>query len=179
MERVPEHLTYLLPWDGRAMYDRFLEDICRARRRVVVVCFLPPCPGVGEALVEARLRVPAPDFLVLADGSTRESLSRFDVPWVERRVLPAGSIHAKVAVLDDVAWWGSWNLSHSAIRQVDVVQRVSGDPELVERLAGLHQRVVARSRSVELGGAARGTYRGCPERTGEGVPPGYDPKLGF
>lgn len=166
---------WLLPDGGEEMVERLVRDISWARERVIVVSFLPPDRKIGTALETARRRL-GDRVQVLLDGTTQATVGRAVLPWADVRVLPqAGTIHAKVVVVDGVVWWGSWNLSRSASRQVDIVERVE-DPAFLARVLLWVEGVRALSSPVDPTDRPRGPHVGSAERVE--VKTG-DPDLGF
>lgn len=152
-------------WAGRSL----------ALDRVVVVSFLPPDRKIGRALDAARRRL-GDRVQVTLDGTTQAAVGRADLPWADVRVLPeAGTIHAKLLIVDGVAWWGSWNLSRAATKQADIVERVE-DPAVLARLLAWVEEVRKLSSPVDPSERARGPHAGSAERVE--VKTG-DPELGF
>lgn len=176
--------TYLLPHDGSQLLDQLHADLGAAQQRLLVVCFLPPCPRLLPHLEAAAHRVK--ERLVLIDGSTQQSLRRFDAEWMQRVVLHRhrGTVHAKVLLADGVLWWGSWNMSVTALQQYDVAQRTE-DPQLVKRVLAWAGKLTQDVREVACGSAPRGAFATKDHGHGDQrhaallADPNYDPELGF
>lgn len=144
--------TYLLPDDGRAMLATFRADLAAVQHHLRLVSYLPPCGRLAPLVEAARARLGPAAVQVVADATTHASLGRFDVDWIERRRLRAGgTLHCKVAVVDRVLWWGSWNLAASAVRQYDVVQRLDPGGELLDRVLAWLDLVPGRTDLVACG----------------------------
>lgn len=175
--------TYLLPDDSAAMLRALHADLGACRQRLLLACFLPPCPRLLPHVEQAARR--ARHSSVWIDGSTTNSLRRFDAEWMQRvRLLGGGTLHAKVLVCDGVLWWGSWNMSVTAMKQYDVAQR-STDAALLRRVLVWLGHLPSRSRVVPCGSDAPGAFvrkDGAPgDARGEALraDPNYDPDLGF
>lgn len=166
---------YLLPEQGKEMLWWLLADISSARSRVIMVSFLPPDITITSALTRARASL-GEAVQVILDGSTQTSAGRIAIPWADVRLLEAGgTIHAKMLVVDDVVWWGSWNFSRSAVRQIDAVERID-DPLLLVRFLGWIQEIRSLSKPADPTEAPRGPYKGSPEQGPVNV---KDPDLGW
>lgn len=168
---------YLLPGDASELQAQLALDLHNTVNRLQLVGFLPPCGRLGQWLDTVRRRLPAGCAQALVEGCTAQAHGRHDVAWMERRRLPRGTIHAKVLVLDDVLWWGSWNWSLTALGQADVVQRVEGDPQQLQRVLRWIAQLRKLSRPVRPGEAPAAAFKGQQVLRDMGA--GYDPDLGF
>lgn len=165
-------MVYLLPDAGEQVRLQLLADLARCRHRLHGVLYLPPCGRLTMALADVAHRL-AGQASVLVDGTTHYSLSRWDADWMPRVRLPRGSVHAKVLVVDDVVWWGSWNFQLVSLQQYDVVQR-SQDEALVARMLTWLGKLHQRTQVVPMGSGA--TAKHDSGRPGH---PLIDPDLGF
>jgi len=169
----PAAQLYLLPGDREELHTRLAADLQLVRRRLRMVSFLPPCGKLTALFDQAVQRLPHDAVRVVVDGSTQEAQGRHDAPWLQRRRLPRGTLHAKALVLDDVLWWGSWNWSLAALGQADMMQRTVH--------AGTVDSVLRWMDEVELhaapadGAQPRAVYAGQELHSG----PPADPLLGF
>lgn len=171
----PSAQLYLLPGDREALLERLVADLRGTRTRLRMVSFLPPCGRLAALFDEAVQRLPPGAVDVVVDGSTQEAQGRHDAPWLQRRRLPRGSVHAKVLVLDDVLWWGSWNFSLAALAQVDMMQRTF-HPASVNAVLQWMDSVRAHTQQAD-GAAPRPVYAGQQVGTEHALP--VDPLLGF
>lgn len=177
--------TFMLPNEGHVVHRWLLDDLRSTQRRLRLVCFLPPCAKLARALEATAERLPAGAVEALVDGSTATSLNRHDAAWMRRLVVRGGgTVHAKALLADDVLWWGSWNMSVTALRQPDIVQRVEGDPELVARVLAWMDGLPLLCDEVACGSKPRGAYTtaaGLVDTRDAALraDPNYDPDLGF
>ena len=171
-------LFFFLPGDGRELVSELCHTITMAERRGIVVSFLPPDRKIGHALEGARALL-GDRVQIILDGTTQTSVGggKAEMPWAERRALPErGAIHAKAVLVDDALWWGSWNLSRAAAKQVDIVERTT-DPEIIRRAEAWVQTILLSTDPVDLTERARGPFQGSPEQAPMQGP--SDPDLGF
>lgn len=159
---------------GRKMYDQLLADLEGARLRVALVAYLPPDRTICSALDRARSRL-GEHAQVIVDGTTQSSVGRVAAPWWEVLVLPAGSIHAKCMVIDEIVWVGSWNFNRTSRNQPEAVCRTAGDSALVTTTLGWMAQIRASGAVADLMERPRGSYKGSPEQAKLKV----DPILGF
>ena len=166
---------YLLPDDGACLLAQLALDLSKPSG----ACswwVLPPCGRLGQSLEDVRRRLPAGSAQALVEGCTAQAHGRHDVAWMERRRLPKGTIHAKALVVDDVLWWGSWNWSLTALGQADMVQRVEGDQQQLQRVLRWIAELRKLSRPVRPGEAPAAAFKGQQVLRDMGA--GYDPDLG-
>lgn len=176
-ERPGQRRLYFLPAGGQEMVDQLCREILTAQHRVVVVSFLPPDRRIGGALESTRRSLGSGAVQVILDATTQESVGKASLDWADRLVLPErGTIHAKAVVVDDVLWWGSWNLSRAASQQVDLVERVE-DPEVVRQALLWVEAIRVLAAPADLTERPRGPFQGSQEQAEIRGP--RDPDLGF
>ncbi|HET7567073.1 MAG TPA: phosphatidylserine/phosphatidylglycerophosphate/cardiolipin synthase family protein [Gaiellaceae bacterium] len=165
--------AWFCPGRGEKLAHRIAKAIGSARRRVRIAS-----PVLSSAPILATLAQVASDGKVDVAGvvdatQVREVLRQWhengNAPWKEPLLRTAlarapfsgkestpyapGSVHdymhAKVTVADDVAFVGSFNLSHSGEENAENVLELA-DPEVAERLAAFVDTVRARYPAVVL-----------------------------
>jgi phosphatidylserine/phosphatidylglycerophosphate/cardiolipin synthase-like enzyme len=157
---------WFTPGYGEELSHRIAKAIGRARRRVricsPVISSAPVLATLAEVVSDARV-----DFRACVDATQiRQVLSQWEengnAAWKSpllERVLAAevrgkestpwgpdtvhDFMHAKVTVADDVAFVGSFNLSHSGERNAENVLEIA-DAKVAEKLAAFIEAVAAR-----------------------------------
>jgi phosphatidylserine/phosphatidylglycerophosphate/cardiolipin synthase-like enzyme len=157
--------AWFTPGFGEALSRRIAKRIRRARRRVricsPVLTVAPVLSALSERISEgldiagcldrpqiegviyqwgidgnAAWKLPLLRQALKADFSAKPS-----TPWGEQTV--HDFMHAKVTVVDDVVFAGSFNLSRSGEQNAENVLEIE-DPKLADRLAGFIDEVRAR-----------------------------------
>jgi phosphatidylserine/phosphatidylglycerophosphate/cardiolipin synthase-like enzyme len=163
--------AWFTPGHGEDLSHRVAHAIGRARRRVRVcspVLTTPPVIGaLAGAIVGGRL-----DIAGCVDGTQMSDVARqweasrgaWKVPLIHHLVAagfsakhstPYGAgdvhdfMHAKLTVVDDIVFTGSFNLSRSGERNAENVLEIE-DAELADRLAAFVDAIRARYPPLEL-----------------------------
>ncbi len=163
--------AWFTPGHGEDLSHRLAQAIARARRRIRVcspVVTTPPVVGaLAAAVAGGRVDIAGcVDGPQMADATRQWAASRgaWKVPLVRRLAVagfsakhstPYGAgdvhdfMHAKVTVVDDTVFTGSFNLSRSGERNAENVLEFE-DAALADRLAGFVDGVRARYARLEL-----------------------------
>jgi phosphatidylserine/phosphatidylglycerophosphate/cardiolipin synthase-like enzyme len=163
--------AWFTPGHGEDLSHRIAQAIGRARRRIRVcspVLTTPPVVGaLAGAIVRGRLDVAGcVDGTQMADVARQWAASRgaWKVPLIRhlagagftaKHSTPYGAgdvhdfMHAKLTVVDDIVFVGSFNLSRSGERNAENVLEIE-NAELAERLAGFVDSVRGRYAQLEL-----------------------------
>lgn len=174
--------TYLMPGDRRLLVEAVIDDVMSCRRRMLYVGFLPPCGKLGRIMAAGAGRLQPENIRFIVDGTTRESLHRFDAEWMQRRVKPGGgTIHAKVLVVDDIVWTGSWNFGIGSSRQFELMHRWGSAREMGTGFWEWSDSILLETEPKKVGTEARGAYADDPRSGPVEAPEGsnYDSDLGF
>lgn len=150
---------WFCPGRGRELAHRIAARIDRARRRIriasPVLTSAPVLAALAEVLHERRVSATGIVDLTQTDGALRQWRSNAGVRWkapVLEEVLeglafhgkrsrpyapdaPHDFMHAKVSVIDDVVFAGSYNLSRSGEDNAENVLEIE-DRVLADRVAG-------------------------------------------
>jgi phosphatidylserine/phosphatidylglycerophosphate/cardiolipin synthase-like enzyme len=165
--------TWFCPGRGEKLAHRFAEAIGSATRRIRIASPLissgPVLGTLAQVVSDGKVDVAG----VVDRTQVLEVLAQWhangNAPWKEpllRRALlhapfsgkdstpyAPGSVHdymhAKVTVADDVAFVGSFNLSHSGEMNAENVLEIA-DPAVAERLAAFVDQIRAKYPAVEL-----------------------------
>jgi phosphatidylserine/phosphatidylglycerophosphate/cardiolipin synthase-like enzyme len=89
---------------------------------------------------------------------------KLSIPWRANGEDPHNFMHAKIAVADDVVFFGSFNLSRSGEQNAENVLEVH-DPNLAERLAGFVDQIRALYPPVEIPAEAAATISSGSSRS--------------
>jgi phosphatidylserine/phosphatidylglycerophosphate/cardiolipin synthase-like enzyme len=165
--------TWFTPGHGEALATRLAHRIARAKKRVriasPVITSGPVLGALAETISDGKV-----DVAGVVDATQMKGVyhqwelngnAEWKVPLI-RRVLggapftgkestPYGQgdvhdyMHAKVAVLDDYVFTGSYNMSHSGEVNAENVLEIR-DPELAERLGGFVDEVRLRYAQAPL-----------------------------
>jgi phosphatidylserine/phosphatidylglycerophosphate/cardiolipin synthase-like enzyme len=158
---------WFCPGYGDALSHRIAKALGRARRRVricsPVITAAPVLATLAQVIADGRVDVAGAvdqtQIEEVRDQWGPTGVASWKLPLLEQ-VLGSGRfagkrstqwgpgtvhdyMHAKVSVADDVAFLGSFNLSHSGEQNAENVLEIH-DPELAERLAGFVDGLRAR-----------------------------------
>ena len=163
--------AWFTPGHGEDLSHRVAQAIGRARRRIRLcspVLATPPVVGaLASSIVSGRIDVAGcVDGTQMADVVRQWGASRgaWKVPLIHhlttagfsaKHSTPYGAgdvhdfMHAKLTVVDDTVFVGSFNLSRSGERNAENVLEIE-DPELADRLAAFVDAVRARYARLEV-----------------------------
>jgi len=124
----------------RAALSRFGEN---AIKRGMPMAQIEEVLGQWRSLAATRWKVPVLRLVLSSAGFTGKRSTRWSPGAIH------DYMHAKVAVIDDVVFLGSFNLSNSGETNAENTLEVK-DPELADRLAGYIDGVRTRYPPVAL-----------------------------